>query len=180
MKNSMQWVTSVVLFNLFGMQWWRKLEILSDFIQSQGKFYSCMLSRVNQGFIQAILMSTAILMSISTQHSSDQKKILKDQNAQTTARVVNVAYRLWLPFLINRLLNWTKLRSLIYDQSIGSSCFALWGLTVQLRSKEMYVFTLYKCIQIYIYIHTYICVCVCVCVCVCTYLYMCIWIYIYI
>ena len=39
------------------------------------------------------------------QYSSDQKKILKDQSAQTTVRVMSVAYRLWLPFLINRVLN---------------------------------------------------------------------------
>ena len=45
------------------------------------------------------------------QYSSDQKKILKDQSAQTTARVVSIAYRLWLPFLINGVLNLTKLRS---------------------------------------------------------------------
>ena len=47
------------------------------------------------------------------QYSSDQMKILKDQSAQTTARVVRVAYRLWLPFLINRVRNLTKLRSVI-------------------------------------------------------------------
>ena len=47
------------------------------------------------------------------QYSSDQMKILKDQSAQTTARVVSVAYRLWRPFLINRVLNLTKLRSVI-------------------------------------------------------------------
>ena len=45
------------------------------------------------------------------QYSSDQKEILNDQSAQTTARVASVAYRLWLPFLINRVLNLTKSRS---------------------------------------------------------------------
>ena len=45
----------------------------------------------------------------SVDSSSDQIKILKDQNAQTTARIVNVAYRLWLPFSINRMLNLSKL-----------------------------------------------------------------------
>ena len=49
------------------------------------------------------------------QYSSNQKKILKGQSAQTTARVVSVAYRLWLPVLINRVLNLTKLRSVICD-----------------------------------------------------------------
>ena len=58
------------------------------------------------------------------QYSSDHKEILKDKSAQTTARVVSVAYRLWLPFLINRVLNLTKLRNVIYDQSVDSSCFA--------------------------------------------------------
>ena len=48
------------------------------------------------------------------QHSSDQKKILKDYSAQTTATIVSVAYRFWLP---SRVLNLTKLISLIYDQA---------------------------------------------------------------
>ena len=74
------------------------------------------------------------------QYSSDQKKILKDKSAQTTARVASVAYRLWLPFLINRVLNLTKLRSVIYDQSVDSSCFAL--------SIYIYIYIYY----IYIYI----------------------------
>ena len=41
-----------------------------------------------------------------------QMKILKDQSAQTTARAVGIAYRFWLPFSINRVLNLTKLRSI--------------------------------------------------------------------
>ena len=53
-----------------------------------------------------IYISYILLRSLRAhQYSSDQKKILKDQSAQTTARVVSVAYRLWLPFLINRVLN---------------------------------------------------------------------------
>ena len=47
------------------------------------------------------------------QCSSDQMKILKDQSAQTTTRAVGIAYRLWLPFSINGVLNLTKLRSII-------------------------------------------------------------------
>ena len=54
--------------------------------------------------------------------------ILKNQSAQTTARVVRVAYGLWLPFSINRVLNLTMLMSLIYDQSVDSSRFALCDL----------------------------------------------------
>ena len=41
------------------------------------------------------------------QHSSDQMKILKEQSAQTTARVVSAVYRFWLPFLIGGVLNLT-------------------------------------------------------------------------
>ena len=62
------------------------------------------------------------------QYSSDQMKVLKDQSAQTTARVVSVTYRLWLAFLINRVLNLTMLRSIIFGQSVDNSCFALWEL----------------------------------------------------
>ena len=49
------------------------------------------------------------------QCSSDQKKIFKDQSAHTTARVVSVAYRLWLPFMINGVINLIKLRSVTCD-----------------------------------------------------------------
>ena len=47
------------------------------------------------------------------QYSSDQMTILKDQSARTTARVVSIAYRLWICFLINRVFNITKLTSVI-------------------------------------------------------------------
>ena len=40
-------------------------------------------------------------------------KILKYRSVQTTARVVSVGYRLWQPFLINKVLSLTKLRSVI-------------------------------------------------------------------
>ena len=63
------------------------------------------------------------------QYSSDQKKILKDPSAYTNARVMRVTYRLWIPILINRVINRVlKLRSGIFDQSIDRSCFALWEL----------------------------------------------------
>ena len=45
-------------------------------------------------------------------------KILKDHIAQTAARFVSVVYGLWLAFLINRVHNLAKLRSVIYDQSV--------------------------------------------------------------
>ena len=61
----------------------------------------------------------------ANQYRSHQKKIFKDQSGQTTPRVVSVASGLWLPILINRVLNLTKLRIIIYDQSVDSSCFVL-------------------------------------------------------
>ena len=45
--------------------------------------------------------------------------------SQTTTIAVGIAYRLWLPSSINRMLNLTKLRSIISDQYADSSCFAL-------------------------------------------------------
>ena len=51
-------------------------------------------------------------------------KILKDQSAQTTTRAVGIAYCLWLPFSMNRVLNLTKLRSIIgsiYGQQLFRS-----------------------------------------------------------
>ena len=56
---------------------------------------------------------------------SDKKKILKDQNAQTTARVVIVAYPLWVPFSSKRVVNLTKSRNGTYTPSVDSSYFAL-------------------------------------------------------
>ena len=76
-------------------------------------------------YIQSICREQLFLSLRAHQYSSGQMKFLKDQSAQTTARVVSVAYCLWLPFLVNRVLNLTKLRSVIYDQFVDSSCFAL-------------------------------------------------------
>ena len=45
---------------------------------------------------------------------SDQMKILKGQSAETTTRAVGIAYPLWLSFSINRMVNLTNLRSIIY------------------------------------------------------------------
>ena len=58
-------------------------------------------------------------------HSSDQKNILKEQSDETTVSVVSIAYGLWLPFFINRVVNLRKKVSLIRDLSGDSSCFAL-------------------------------------------------------
>ena len=69
--------------------------------------------------------------------SSDQLKILKDQGAQTTTRAV--AYRLWLPFSVNRVLNLRKLRRVI-------------ALYIYIY---IYIY-IYMHIYIYIYIYIYI------------------------
>ena len=64
-------------------------------------FYMCI-------YIRSICRQQLFHSLRAHQYSSDQMKILKDQSAQTTARVVvSVAYCLWLPFLINRVLNLT-------------------------------------------------------------------------
>ena len=66
------------------------------------------------------------MKSISRQqHSSAQKNILKEQSAQTIARVVNFAYCLSLDFWIKRMHNLTNLRTVLYDKSVGSNCFGL-------------------------------------------------------
>ena len=45
-------------------------------------------------------------------------------------------YRLWLPFLINRVLNLTKLRSVMCDQYVDSSCFTLWEIISTAQTKR--------------------------------------------
>ena len=65
-------------------------------------------------YIRSIYRQQLFCSLRAHQHSSDQKKILKDYSAQTTATIVSVAYRFWLP---SRVLNLTKLISLIYDQA---------------------------------------------------------------
>ena len=57
--------------------------------------------------------SVSLFESSSAQLSSDQMKISMAQRAQTIARVVSVPYRFCLPFLINRVLNLTRLRRVI-------------------------------------------------------------------
>ena len=89
------------------------------------------------------------------QHSSDQMKILKDQSDQTTARAVSIAFRLWLPFLINRVLNLIMLRSVIYDQSVDR--YYIYIYTYIYIYIYMYIY-----IYIYIYIYMYIYVCMCI------------------
>ena len=75
----------------------------------------------------------------ANQRSLDQMKILKDQSAQTTAtRAVGIAYRLWLSFSINRVLNLTKIRSIIYILYI-----------------YIYIY-IYVFIYIYVYLYIYI------------------------
>ena len=87
--------------------------------------YQCYVFKYIYAYIQSICGQQPFRSLRAHQHSSYQMKILKDQSAQTNARAVSVACRLWLPFLINRVLNLTMLRSVIYDQSADSSRFAL-------------------------------------------------------
>ena len=56
---------------------------------------------------------------------SDQMRSLKDERAQTTAKVVIVAYCSCLHLLISRVLIITMFRSVIYNQSVDSSHFTL-------------------------------------------------------
>ena len=77
------------------------------------------------------------------QRSSDQMKILKDQSAQTTTRVVGVAYRLWLPLSINRVLNLTYIHIYIYI------------LYIHICYVYIYIY-IYTYVYIYIYIYIYI------------------------
>ena len=66
-------------------------------------------------------------------------KILKDQSAQTTTRAVGIAYCLWLPFSVNRVLNLTKLRSIIgsiYGQQLFRSLRAHQRSSDQMKDLE--------------------------------------------
>ena len=69
-------------------------------------------NKVKERFIRSICGQQLIRSLISYQRSSDQMKILKDQSGQSTGRAVEVAYGLWLPFSINRVINLIKLRSI--------------------------------------------------------------------
>ena len=55
------------------------------------------LNKVKEHNIRSICRQQLFRSLTAHQYSSDQMKILKDQSAQTTARVLSVAYRLWLP-----------------------------------------------------------------------------------
>ena len=107
---------TAIIFNIFSCFCTLMLKVTYIYIYNQSVDSSC--------FALWELISTA-----------PQMKILKGQSAQTTAGVVSVAYCWWPPFLINRVLNLTKLRSVIYDQSVDSSCFVLQELisTAQMK-----------------------------------------------
>ena len=72
---------------------------------------SAQLNKVKERNIRSVCRHKLFRSLRAHQYSSDQMKILKDWGAKTTGRVVNVAYRLWLPLLTNKVLNITKLRS---------------------------------------------------------------------
>ena len=63
-EKSVLWVSSVVVLKLFGMQWQRELQILSDLMEFQGKFYSFYSSTVN---------SSLFLLNISTKYLAKTK-----------------------------------------------------------------------------------------------------------
>ena len=86
---------------------------------------SAQLKKVKKCNIPSICRQQLLRSFTAYQHSLYQKKVLKDQAAKATARDVSLSYRLWLPVLINSVLNLTKLRSIIYDQSLDISCFGL-------------------------------------------------------
>ena len=79
------------------------------------------------------------------QYSSDQKKILRDQSAQTNARVVSISYPLCLPFSINRELNLRKLRNVI-----------LRYIYIYIHIYITYIIVIYIIYVYYIYIYMYI------------------------
>ena len=54
--------------------------------------------------------------------SLDQNENLK---VQTSARIVRIAYRLWLPFLINSVVSFTNLPSYNFNFFIKMYCLAL-------------------------------------------------------
>ena len=71
------------------------------------------LTKIKERIMRSICRLQLFRSLRAHQYISDQKKILKEQSAQTNARVVSVAYRLWLPFSINRVLNLTKIKKRI-------------------------------------------------------------------
>ena len=70
--------------------------------------------------------------------SSEQLRSKEDPEKKTTARALSIAYHLWLPFPINRVLNLTTLRSVINNQSIERSCFALEELNSAAQLKRRF------------------------------------------
>ena len=112
----------------------RSISFVANFINKQG----AQLNKVKGRIIWSICSKQLFLSLRAHQASSHQGKILKDQNAQTTDWVVSIAYRLWLHFCINRVLSLTKLRGIIYNQSVGNSCLAPWELirTAQIKRRS--------------------------------------------
>ena len=58
---------------------------------------SARFNKVKECNIKSICRQQLFFSFRGHQYSSDQMKILKNQSAPTTARIVSVAYRLWLP-----------------------------------------------------------------------------------
>ena len=101
----------------------------------------------------------------ASQRSSVQIKILKGQSAQTTTRVVGVAYCLWLPFSI-KVLYINQSVIYIWHSPLKDSLKRLQKVGLTGLVEFYYLYCNNKC-----YIYLYMC---------CVYIYICIYIYIYI
>ena len=71
------------------------------------------------------LCTAAVSLFENSSAELRSNEISKDKSAQTTGKIVSVSYCLWLHLLTKSVLNPTKLRGVIYDQSVDSSCFTL-------------------------------------------------------
>ena len=74
---------------------------------------SAQLNKVKEHCLRSICEQQLYCSLRAHQSNSDQMKSLKYQSAQTTIRAVGIAYFLWPPFPINRVLNFAKIRSII-------------------------------------------------------------------
>ena len=80
------------------------LKIAPSFLCSRTKYPKIFNKSCKSSYIRSICRQQPFRSLRAHQYSSDQMKILKDQSAQTTARVVSVAYRFYIMSSINALL----------------------------------------------------------------------------
>ena len=101
--------TSIAQRVIFRLIFGHSISLVATLLNQQ----SAQLNKVKEDYIGSICGQQLFRSLRAHQRSLDQMKILKDQSAQTTSTAVGIAYHLWLPFSINRMLNLTKLRSII-------------------------------------------------------------------